>query len=326
MTTPNYAIARIKKHKIGAKTSYLVNHHLRLVEVQNADLARSKRNRIIFSVENPTDFLNDIPEKTRKNAVKFVDLLFTATRFSDKKHIESWVKKTTEFIEKEFGKENIALITLHLDESTPHIHCMIKPMKNGKLCASHWFDGFKKMHAYQDRYFASVKDLGFSRGIKGKRTRHKTVANFYKNIEEATHSYADFHNDLRVLYQEVKKGPNLWERFKPGKYFEKLVPMFNNLARSYQRVQGFQKVLEAEKKDDTIKNLRQHISNLEHKFEELAGCVPNWIQIQELREKIQSYSDFEKSIKVFEANQNQLKELVQSKKSETPTSKKNLKM
>lgn len=44
----------------------------------------------------------------------------------------------------EFGADNIVSIELHTDESTPHIHIVATPIKDGKLQAKHWLDGKNK--------------------------------------------------------------------------------------------------------------------------------------------------------------------------------------
>lgn len=54
----------------------------------------------------------------------------------------------------------------------------------------------------------------------------------------------------------------------------------------------------------------------EHRFEELAGCVPSWPQITKLREELDRFKDFESSIKLYEKNQKQFGDLT------TPTDKK----
>lgn len=41
----------------------------------------------------------------------------------------------------EFGRDRIISIDLHTDESTPHVHIVFAPVKDGKLQAKHWFNG-----------------------------------------------------------------------------------------------------------------------------------------------------------------------------------------
>lgn len=47
--------------------------------------------------------------------------------------------------EKEFGKENVVSLELHLDESTPHLHLIVTPIFEGKLQAKKWLNGPKSV-------------------------------------------------------------------------------------------------------------------------------------------------------------------------------------
>ena len=46
-----------------------------------------------------------------------------------------------EWAEQTFGAENVVGIHLHLDESTPHVHAVVTPIKDGKLQAKAWLNG-----------------------------------------------------------------------------------------------------------------------------------------------------------------------------------------
>lgn len=45
---------------------------------------------------------------------------------------------------REFGEDNIVGIDLHLDESSPHVHVVVVPERDGKLQAKHWVGGALK--------------------------------------------------------------------------------------------------------------------------------------------------------------------------------------
>ena len=60
------------------------------------------------------------------------------------KGIRAWV-------EKEFGDENCVGIDLHTDESSPHFHVVVTPIKDGKLQAKAWLDGVSKVAALRKR-------------------------------------------------------------------------------------------------------------------------------------------------------------------------------
>jgi hypothetical protein len=210
----NYAIARIKKHGSGSRLVSLLNHHLRTVDVPNADPKHSDKNRILHQVEDPRAFIREIPKGTKKNACRFVDVLFTATRFDSPDQLKQWTEQTMAFARKHFGEENIALSVLHMDETTPHIHLLFKPVnpKTQKLGAGHWFDGRAKMQKFQDAYHKQVASLGFDRGEPGSRAKHTTIKEFYASTRHAQTAYNEHKQTMKKAYEEVKHAkPTLWQ-------------------------------------------------------------------------------------------------------------------
>ena len=56
--------------------------------------------------------------------------------------IEKWAKECYEFMAKKYGAENIIEFVVHLDETNPHIHCIIVPLtQDGKLSYTELFGG-----------------------------------------------------------------------------------------------------------------------------------------------------------------------------------------
>lgn len=55
--------------------------------------------------------------------------------------LKSLIRAAKEVANAEFGQENIISMTLHTDESSPHVHIVAIPLKNGKLQAKSWLDG-----------------------------------------------------------------------------------------------------------------------------------------------------------------------------------------
>jgi len=111
-----------------------------------------------------------------------------------------WLKKT-------YGKENVVAATLHLDESTPHIHASVVPIVRGerrkkpskkeegqtpkkqykkkdpnkpRLCADDVM-ARNKLIEYQDSYAEAMAKYGLQRGVKGSEARHITLTEFYRN-------------------------------------------------------------------------------------------------------------------------------------------------
>ena len=55
-----------------------------------------------------------------------------------------------------YGETNVAYASVHLDESTPHMHLGIVPMRNGKLSSKAMFNR-EELKAYSGR-FAKVHE------------------------------------------------------------------------------------------------------------------------------------------------------------------------
>lgn len=63
-----------------------------------------------------------------------------------KEGIEKWATDMYNFIARKYGEENIAAFVVHLDETTPHAHCIVVPInESGKL-------SFRDVFAGKDKY------------------------------------------------------------------------------------------------------------------------------------------------------------------------------
>lgn len=95
----------------------------------------------------------------RKDAVFAVEMIFQVGNQADwrdpptaehpcgkpkpgcSQRMKDLVKGTHAAVIEEFGKDRIISITLHTDESTPHVHVVFAPILDGKLNAKHWTGG-----------------------------------------------------------------------------------------------------------------------------------------------------------------------------------------
>lgn len=270
-----------------SQVGYLVNHHLRLVEVANADPTKKNKNKILVE-KDVAKFLEEIPAGSKRNACRFVDCIFTASRFESKQQRDLWIKATMEFINKEFGAANIALAILHLDERTPHLHVIFKPInpKTKKLGASHWFDGRLKMKSYQDRYYKAVSHLGFDRGDPYRRAHHKDLKTHYaevnKSAEQAEQEAQLFHKSIKEV-KATAQNITFADLLRPKKFMEKLTPMLSNVFKSGARVMRYQAYNRLEQKEERTKKLEQENEQYRQKLETLTGTPnPDWLMVEEL--------------------------------------------
>ncbi len=91
--------------------------------------------------------------------------------------------KALQWAAETFGADNVALAVTHEDELTPHVTLLILPITpKGKLAASHWLDGPKKLEALQDSFAMAMAPLGLERGIRGSKAKHEDVRRWYSEL------------------------------------------------------------------------------------------------------------------------------------------------
>ena len=133
---PQYAILRFAKMKGGSGA--LEAHHERSKEkyASNPDIDTAKSSRNFHIVKPETSYKRESDNridvagcKTRKDSVRFVDALITASPefFKGKKRAEirAFFERAAEFISKQVGAGNIFAAVVHMDEKTPHMFRLI---------------------------------------------------------------------------------------------------------------------------------------------------------------------------------------------------------
>ena len=118
------------------------------------------------------------------------ELLFTAThKFFEnmnKNDIIDWANTCMEFIYKDLGytKSQVLHATIHLDEETPHLHCVVVPLvkKYDKRTNTERYTISKKQYIkdklqlsqLQDMYHKRLTEKAYDleRGIKGSDNKH----------------------------------------------------------------------------------------------------------------------------------------------------------
>jgi hypothetical protein len=132
-------------------------------------------------------------------------------------------------IEAEFGADNVVSIELHLDESTPHVHAVVTPIKDGKLKAKHWLDGVSSCAALRSRLHEVVAELvpcdyvrgapggaphdaqkaaGGAGGIKPKKGLVDAVldaVNMKKMLQDLKDEVLRLRRDISSLFQKLKR-------------------------------------------------------------------------------------------------------------------------
>lgn len=207
-----FAVLHIEKGTAG-KAGGLGNHIDRTKHVPNANPQLSHNNAFIHQSEGKYYFYDRFKNRTplqeriqkridegytgktaiRKDAVTHLNIVLTGSHKemkaieSDPKKLESWMIENFKFASEKFGSKNIVDFTLHVDERTPHIHCVVVPLtKDGRLSAKEVMGDRRKLSQLQTDYGTRMQQLfGLERGIKGSTATHDSVREYYGRIENA---------------------------------------------------------------------------------------------------------------------------------------------
>ena len=286
----SYSIIRVSKVKTGTNTTGIQKHVQRENNnYENEDIDHSKTYLNYDLVNaNKQNFNNLIDEKIEQNytgkrkirtdAIKHVDGLITSDNefFKDKSQdeIRAFFEHSKEFIENEYGKDNLLYATVHMDEKTPHMHFGIVPItQDGRLSAKEVIGNKKALTEFQDRFNEYVNQRGYDleRGQSRQVTnaKHDQVSRYKQKTEYHKQEYEresqklshiqQKNNELIEQYQKsletLKKPLNVkyeHETEKVGGLFNKEIQKTGNVVISQEDFNAFQKQIEAAQliKDD----------------------------------------------------------------------------
>lgn len=127
----------------------------------------------------------------RKDAVRCIELLFSSDSvFFENNNYNKYFEDVDEFLYDFWGTESIIhQKTIHLDESTPHVHYLLSPVVNGKFNYSWFINGRDDLSNFQQSFedFIIAKGYDIERRELSKTTRkkHKLTREWAKNINKA---------------------------------------------------------------------------------------------------------------------------------------------
>lgn len=209
-----YCIIRMRKVKMTALKASQI-HNERLTDRHSnpdIDINRSDQNIVFFKTENLSENVRervaDIQagqkRKIRRDAPVAIEYMITASpeamaRLS-KQEQEQYFSESLNFVEARHGTRNRLSAVLHLDETTPHLHVLVFPEREGKLDAKSFFK-LPALTAMQDEFAVKVgRQFGLERGVrltelleKGEKPhRHQSVAVYKaKKLKETERKLAE---------------------------------------------------------------------------------------------------------------------------------------
>lgn len=245
------------------------------------------------------------------------ELLFTATHTffngMSNENLMKWANTCMEFVYNDLGykKEQVLHATIHLDERTPHIHCVVVPLVkklDKRTNTERWTISKKqyirdKIHLseLQDLYHKRLTEKGFDleRGIKGSDTEYlktkelKKVTKYYekkvdtinKGIDKAISDFdekmkstknAIFDKEFVKVKRETFDSMNnvIKETKKALEFQPKIEQLFNEVdtfTRSHQTLEKENNNLKKEVKSLTTRN--QNLTSENNKLKNYIDAI-----------------------------------------------------
>lgn len=297
-------VARMQKMKSG-NLGGAYKHNERIFENhsnKDIDTSRSHLNYELTDRDHSVSYERQIKDYVnankvsnraiRKDAVLCAEWIITSDKaFFEKLNQEqtrAFFETAKNYFAENYGKTNIAYASVHLDESTPHMHLGVVPFENGKLSSKAMFDREELKHIQEDlpRYMNRY-GYGLQRGVEGSEAEHYSVAEYKRIIDEAEKVKTEM---LKSAEEEVQH---------QSKKRDELAELNDSEAMRWQR--------NRKKVDDMLTWLNSHSQILEDQKAEISR---NEQTISEQRSEIaQKGSEWAKFDSMVKSSQEELKAL-----------------
>lgn len=225
-----FAVVHMMKIKSGG-VGGIQSHNERLKESRNnPDIDYQKSCNNINLDQQPADktYYNRVkdrikelklPKAVRKDAVVMCNFVVTSDEktmkaMSPEKQKE-FFKDSVKWFGNRYGAENIVNATVHMDETTPHLHVGLVPIKDGRLSAKALFDK-KEMIAIQTDFAKEVgQKYGLERGKEGSERTHLSEQRF--KLETAKQQEQQAVKFARKTLSDVEEGEKCIETLENKK-------------------------------------------------------------------------------------------------------------
>ena len=151
------------------------------------------------------------------------EIIFTASpgffKGLKNKDIKKWADTCMEFVYQDLGykKEQVLHATLHMDEKTPHIHCVVIPLvkkldkrtntERYTISKKQYIRDNKHLSDLQDKYCQRLNDKGFDleRGIKNSDREHIRIKELKKITNSLNKDLGNKHSRLEYELNEFNE-------------------------------------------------------------------------------------------------------------------------
>ena len=295
----SFAIYRTAKLGSFGEIGGSLSHTYRTRLTPNADENKAHLNEHSLKTYNLCfeAIKNSLPEKRRKNAVLTIEHLITASPdwsgWNTEKEAE-FFDKSLEFVKQKYGSENVIAHSIHRDETTPHLIVYVTPIdEKGGLNAKKWLGGRAILSQTQTDFANEVKNLGLERGLENSKARHKTIKEFYAEIEKPTTKVEEKKYEIQPINYDFIPKMGLFDT--TSGFNKKIESSYNDIHFSHEN-----QLLSLKK--EHYKELKETVNSYEKKL------VENRLKIENLTNENQRLKadkklitkGFEKKIELLE--------------------------
>ncbi|HEN0713002.1 TPA: plasmid recombination protein [Streptococcus agalactiae] len=271
----SYVVARMEKYKSN-QLSGIYNHNERVFKNhsnKDIDPSRSHLNYELTNRDRTQTYHKQIKEHInenrissrgiRKDAVLCNEWVITSdkTFFEslDQEQTKKFFESAKNYFAEKYGEANIAYASVHLDESTPHMHLGIVPMKNGKLSSKALFGNREKLREIQDELPKYLNEQGYNlqRGEVDSKKKHLKTEEFKekqkilkkadeaidkknREINNAKNQLNNLQNDIDNKKQALSELENKeWETVGTLEKYEKEIKELSNLKIDLTELDNF---------------------------------------------------------------------------------------
>lgn len=175
----------------------------------NYDLVNPENIDYRDKIMNTINEQRESTRKIRKDAVLVNEFIVT----SDKKFFEDlsadeqkkFFESAKDWFQERYGEKNVTFAMVHNDESTPHMHLGVVPMKDGKLQSKNVFNRAELLHI-QDQLpvFLEKKGFDIQRGKEGSDNVHADFNDWKKEQAKIRQEVLELRREAESLREEVE--------------------------------------------------------------------------------------------------------------------------
>ncbi|HEY8910080.1 MAG TPA: MobV family relaxase [Desulfosporosinus sp.] len=300
----SYSICRIAKVKASGVTGIQIHDRREKESVShtNKDIDWNKTHENVDLLEQRERFRTvisgriaelNLPRAIRKDATVMTQCLVTSdSAFFDKMPREEqteYFRKSLDFIEKRYGKENMVSATVHYDEQTPHMHVNFVPVTaDGRLSARDLFSP-AKLRKLQDDYNRTCRENGYDveRGELHSKREHLSVEEYKVSTR---------YDELKVKQTELERLEGIDKeaslRAEKGKltYSTKEVEAIKDQNRSL-KVDGYNKDSRISELKDKVSRVRNSLLEARSDLKGVKAPLERLKDLESENKALQAYSE-----------------------------------